>query len=238
MSRHVLITGGAGGIGWATAEAFLTRGDYVTILDVSEKVLAKRPDLEGIAKVACDVTNADELENVIEHVDTQNPIDVLVNNAGGGESRHILDADTSHWCTMLDLNMHGALHVAMAVAARMSERKVGVILNASSSGAIAGEPGMLAYETAKAGVLAMTRCLALELIDQNIRVCAVCPGNVATGTRGYRQVELGRLYDSKIPLGRSGRSEEVAEVYVYLASESSHVTGAVFIVDGGMLAWE
>ena len=112
-----------------------------------------------------------------------------------------------------------------------------MILNMSSSGGIAAEPGHAHYAASKAAILALTRAMAHDLGPRGIRVCALCPGDIDTYEWG--NVELARLYRSRIAAGRSGRPDEVAAVYLYLASDDArHLNGCAFVVDGGMLAWE
>jgi NAD(P)-dependent dehydrogenase (short-subunit alcohol dehydrogenase family) len=112
-----------------------------------------------------------------------------------------------------------------------------VILNMSSSGGIAAEPGHAHYAASKAGILALTRAMAHDLGPLGIRTCALCPGDM--DTYEWDNIELARLYRARIAAGRSGRAEEAAAVYLYLASDDArHLNGAAFVVDGGMLAWE
>jgi NAD(P)-dependent dehydrogenase (short-subunit alcohol dehydrogenase family) len=119
----------------------------------------------------------------------------------------------------------------------MTAHEGGVILNASSSDAIAAEPGMGPYAAAKAALLALTRAMAFELGPHRIRVCAVLPGE--TATHPWPDVELQRIYESRIAIGRSGRPDEIAAAYLYLASEDARsLNGVAAVVDGGMLAWE
>lgn len=165
------------------------------------------------------------------------PIDVLVNHAGIGPSRHTLAIATHEWDEVISVNLHGLFRVAQTVARGMVERRRGVILNMGSSGGIAAEPGHAHYAATKAAIISLTRAMAHDLGPHGVRVCVLCPGDVATYE--WDNVELARLYRSRIALGRSGEAEEVAAVYAFLASDDAqHLNGAAFIVDGGMLAWE
>jgi 3-oxoacyl-[acyl-carrier protein] reductase len=165
------------------------------------------------------------------------PIDILINHAGIGPSRHSLDITEEDWRLVLDTNFGGVFRVARCIAPRMAARGSGVILNMASSGAIATEPGHAHYAASKAAILALTRAMALDLGPQGIRVCALCPGDITTNE--WNNVEMARLYRQRIASGRSGRPEEVTAVYLFLASEAAlAITGSAFIVDGGMLAWE
>ena len=130
------------------------------------------------------------------------PIDVLLNHAGIGSSTHTLALEDAEWDEVLSINLTGIFRVGQEVARRMAERHAGVILNMSSSGAIAAEPGHAHYAASKAGVLALTRAMAQDLAPLGIRVCALCPGDIDTYEWG--NVELQRLYHSRIPAGRAG----------------------------------
>jgi 3-oxoacyl-[acyl-carrier protein] reductase len=119
----------------------------------------------------------------------------------------------------------------------MVARGAGVILNMASSGGIATEPGHAHYAASKAGVLALTRAMAHDLGPFGVRVCALCPGDV--GTHAWDNVELARLYRQRYAAGRPASAEEIAAVYLFLASGAAqNLNGSAFIVDGGMLAWE
>jgi NAD(P)-dependent dehydrogenase (short-subunit alcohol dehydrogenase family) len=141
------------------------------------------------------------------------------------------------WDEVIGINLTGIFVVAQVVARSMRERCGGVILNMSSTGGIAAEPGHAHYAASKAGILALTRAMAHDLAPHGIRVCAVCPG--AIDTFDWGNVEIQRIYEARIAAGRSGTADEVASVYLYLASDDARpLSGVAFIVDGGMLAWE
>jgi NAD(P)-dependent dehydrogenase (short-subunit alcohol dehydrogenase family) len=165
------------------------------------------------------------------------PIDICLNNAGVFPSSHILGLSEAEWDEVIGVNLTGMFRVAQGVARSMVARRSGVILNTSSSGAIAGEPGHAHYEASKAGILALTRAMSHDLQPYGVRTCALCPGQV--NTYKWDNLELQRLYEARIAIGRSAEPEEVASVHLYLASDdAAHLNGAAFIVDGGMLAWE
>ena len=242
--KTVFVTGGARprGMSHAAASAFLSEGASVFLFDrdaealsVAAGVLADQGPVESAAG---DVRSRADVEQAVDACESAlGPVDVLINHAGIGPSRHSLEMSERDWDDVVGINLTGIFLVASAVASRMAERGLGVILNMSSSGAIATEPGHAHYAASKAGILALTRAMAHDLGPRGIRVCALCPGDVDTHEWG--DVELARLYRLRIAAGRSGRPEEVAAVYTYLASEDArHLNGTVFIVDGGMLAWE
>jgi 3-oxoacyl-[acyl-carrier protein] reductase len=243
--KTVFITGAASerGIGFATAQRFLEGGAGVFLMDVNDRDLpdSARRLREGGADVYWRVgdvrSDADVDAALVECEVRLGPVDILVNHAGIGPSTHTLEISEHEWDHVLEVNLTGVFRVARRVATRMCDRGAGVILNMSSTAAIAAEPGHAHYAASKAGVLALTRAMAQDLEGTGVRVCAVCPGDIDTYEWG--NVELARLYRSRIPLGRSGRADEVAAVYLFLASDDArHLNGAAFVVDGGMLSWE
>jgi NAD(P)-dependent dehydrogenase (short-subunit alcohol dehydrogenase family) len=228
---------------YATARAFLDEGASVFLFDrdadnlrTSAATLAS--DGRRVGWRSGDVRRVADVEDAVGTCeDALGPVDILVNHAGIGQSRHTLEISEADWDEVLDINLTGIFNVARAVARRMAARGAGVILNMSSSGGIAAEPGHAHYAASKAGILALTRAMAHDLGPLGIRTCALCPGDMDTYEWG--NVELARLYRSRIAAGRSGRPEEAAAVYLYLASDDArHLNGAAFVVDGGMLAWE
>jgi 3-oxoacyl-[acyl-carrier protein] reductase len=240
----VFVTGGASprGMSYATAAAFLDRGASVFLFDVDGEGLARSAAALGergpVASMAGDVRSTEAVEAALDACDRElGGVDVLVNHAGIGPSSHTLDIGEAEWDEVIDTNLGGVFRVGRATGRRMVGRGAGVILNMSSTGAIAAEPGHAHYAASKAGILALTRAMAHELGPHGVRVCALCPGDIDTYDWG--NVEMARLYRSKIAAGRSGRPEEVAAVYLFLASDDArHLNGAAFVVDGGMLAWE
>jgi 3-oxoacyl-[acyl-carrier protein] reductase len=242
--RTVFLTGAANprGMGFATARAFLDEGARVFLFDADAGGLdAAVGDLSRHGTAAGrpgDVRSEDDVATALDACERElGPVDVLINHAGIGPSTHTLDISEGEWDEVIGVNLTGVFRVARQAARRMAERGRGVILNMSSTGGIAAEPGHAHYAASKAGILALTRAMAADLRPRGLRVCAVCPGDI--DTYEWPNVELARIYRSKIAANRSGRPEEVAAVYLYLASDDArHLNGAAFIVDGGMLAWE
>lgn len=243
--QTVFITGGANprGMSFATAKAFVGEGASVYLMDVNRDGIREAVrELAGsgghVDGRAGDVRAPDQVEAALEACERElGPIDVLVNHVGIGPSQHTLEISEDDWDEVIGTNLTGVFRVARSVGRRMVERGRGVILNMSSSGGIAAEPGHAHYAASKAGILALTRAMAHDLGPRGVRVCALCPGDIDTYEWG--NVELARLYRSRIAAGRSGTPDEVASVYLYLASQDArNLNGCAFIVDGGMLAWE
>ena len=216
------------------------------LFDLDEDALTtalSEVEVEGVAAAgSCafrgDVRSRAEVLSAVEECESQlGPVDILLNHAGIGPSRHVLQITDDEWDEVIAINLTGAFTVAQVATASMMRVGGGVVINMSSTGGIAAEPGHAHYAATKAAILALTRAMALDLAPNGIRVCAICPG--AIDTFDFGNVEMQRIYESRIPAGRSGTADEVAAVYAYLASDDAkHITGAAFTVDGGMLAWE
>lgn len=243
QGKVVIVTGAAQGIGRAIAERFGSESAQVVAVDINGEVLTqtvtelREPGYE-IHSVVGDVgCKADAERSVAEALAMFGHIDVLVNNAGIGQSTSLLDITEGEWDRVLDTNLKGQFLMSQQVARYMVDAGGGVMINMSSTGGIASEPGHVHYGASKAGVILLTKGMALDLAPYNIRVCAVAPGQVAT--KPWGNVEWSRIYEDKIPMKRSACPEEIAAVFAFLASEdASYVTGSTFIVDGGLLAWE
>jgi 3-oxoacyl-[acyl-carrier protein] reductase len=186
-----------------------------------------------------DVTDPAAVNAAIEEAESRAPIDVLVNNAGIAMETSFLDITLEEWRRVLEVNLTGMFVVAQAVARRMAERRRGTILNMASKNAIDGEAGYAHYNASKGGVLMLTKTMALELAQFGIRVNAVAPG--------YLQTPMSEAIDSPafvrdfveryIPLGRPGKVDDVAPLFVFLAGEQAgFITGQVFVIDGGQLS--
>jgi len=242
--QTVFVTGGAHGIGLATATAFAREGASVFVLDraaelLPDAVAAVAERNGGRARGALgDVRSRSDVERAVETCERElGPIDVCINNVAFASSTHVLAITDEIWRRTVDTSLSGNFRVGQTIARRMAERRRGVIVSTSSTAAIASEPGHSAYGAVKAGVLALTRAMARELGSHGIRVCAICPGQI--DTYEWANLEFRRMYTAGIAAGRFGRPEEMASVFLYLASDDArHVNGAVFVADGGMLAWE
>jgi NAD(P)-dependent dehydrogenase (short-subunit alcohol dehydrogenase family) len=241
--RVVVLTGGAKGIGAVTAEAFADERARVAALDLDDagidKVVAAVSARGGeIVGLKADVTSAKDIQRALDTVLTRwGRVDVLVNNAGGFASMRALeDTPEAEWEAILRSNLTSAFLVSKAVLPVMKRQRAGRIVNLASVVARGGAVRVPAhYAAAKAGVIALTRMLALEVAEHGITVNAVAPGTTATDrVLAARTPEETARVAAAIPLGRLGQPDEIAQAILFLASDAAtFVTGAVLDVNGG-----
>jgi 3-oxoacyl-[acyl-carrier protein] reductase len=240
--RAALVTGAAGGIGVATVRALAAAGAAVLALDLDAAaldVLAAGRSAGGgdVVPLAADVTDAAAVGRAVDAAMRRwGRIDVLVNNAGIVRDATLEKVTDEDWERTLNVNLRGAMVCARAVVPHMRAAGAGRILSAASVVARMGNYGQTAYSAAKAGIIGMTRSWARELGPLGITANAVAPGFIDTPmVRGVPEKVVARFLD-RLPARRLGRPEEVAGVYVFLASDlASFINGAVVGVDGGML---
>ncbi|HET9985903.1 MAG TPA: glucose 1-dehydrogenase [Longimicrobiales bacterium] len=241
--RVALVTGGAAGIGAMTARTFAREGACVVVADVDEaRGSALAADLEAGGGRAffqrLDVTDAEEVDRAVAaSLSRFGSLDVLVNNAGIVADARLVKLTPEQWQRVIDVNLKGVFLCGQAAArAMIGGGRGGVILNASSVVGLYGNFGQTNYVATKAGVIGMTRSWARELGRHGIRVNAVAPGFIATEILREMPEKVLAGMRERTPLGRLGEPRDVANAYLYLASDlASFVTGAVLSVDGGLV---
>ena len=239
-AKRVLITGGASGIGAATAARFLDEGSVVCILDrdanARAKIAKELPDLAGALEA--DVSNLKQVKAAFaEAIRLMGGVDVLINNAGISIRHNFLDITPAEWDKVIAVNLTGVFYVAQTAAKHMMERGSGVILQTASTNGVMGYPFYADYNATKAGVIELTKSMALELAPK-VRVCAVAPGYVLTPMQRaeYTDAMLEEV-NQKIPLRRHAQPEEIAALFAFLASDDAqNMTGHVYTCDGGETA--
>jgi len=239
-AKRILITGGASGIGAATAARFLDEGSAVCILDCDpggrKRILHDLPDLAGV--LDADVSSLKHVQAAFaQAVELMGGVDVVVNNAGISIRHNFLDITPEEWDRVIAVNLTGVFYVAQVAARHMMERGSGVILQTASTNGVMGYPYYADYNATKAGVIELTKSMALELAPK-VRVCAVAPGYVLTPMQRaeYTDAMLERV-NRKIPLRRHATPEEIAALFAFLASDdAAYMTGHVFTCDGGETA--
>ncbi|HUO74539.1 MAG TPA: SDR family oxidoreductase [Solirubrobacteraceae bacterium] len=239
MSRRVVVTGGAKGIGRAITEKFAALGDDVIALGRDEAALNS---LRNVATAVCDVTDEDAVTRTFSEIAH---VDVLVNNAGIAESAPLAKTSLTTWCRHFDVNVTGPFLCMRAVVPGMRERKDGAIITVASTAGRIGVPYTSAYTASKHAAVGLTRAVASELAGSGVRVNAVCPTFVRTDltTRaiariveatGRTEAESERALANQSPLGRLLEPDEVADAVVFLASPAAHaITGQALVIDGG-----
>jgi len=239
-TKRILITGGASGIGAATAARFLEEGSAVCVLDRDSEAREKiARDLPGLARVlAADVSNLQQVQAAFaEAIQVIGGVDVVINNAGISIRHNFLDITPAEWDKVIAVNLTGVFYVAQTAARHMMELGSGVILQTASTNGIMGYPFYADYNATKAGVIELTKSMALELAPK-VRVNAVAPGYVLTPMqRAEYTDEMLAEVNRKIPLRRHAQPEEIAALFAFLASDDAkYITGHVYTCDGGEIA--
>ncbi|WP_230940207.1 SDR family NAD(P)-dependent oxidoreductase [Burkholderia pseudomultivorans] len=241
-NKVAIVTGGASGIGAATARAFAREGARVVIADLADngaELAAELIDQGGHALyVQTDVTDSDDVQELIARtVQVYGRVDVMFANAGVAIDNRIDSLDEAAWKKTLDINLTGVYLCNKYAIQQMLKQGGGTIVNCGSIHSHVGKSGVTAYAAAKGGVKLLTQTLAIDYGQQNIRVNAVCPGYIDTPLLKNMSQDTKRALVALHPMGRLGRAEEVANAVLFLASdEASFVNGSSLLVDGGYTA--
>lgn len=240
--RVALVTGAgsADGIGMACARALAAAGARVAISATTERIFRRLAELDGAGThaVTADLTRQADVERLLAEVEARlGPVDILLNNAGMVQSGHdqepalLQDTSDEAWMHGLDINLTSAFRLTRAVLPGMVERGHGRIVQMSSvTGPLVGIAGAATYAAAKAGMLGLTRALALEVAARGVTVNCIAPGWIQTESSSPDEITAG----CHTPVGRPGRPQEVAHAALFLAAdEASYVTGQLIVVDGG-----
>jgi 3-oxoacyl-[acyl-carrier protein] reductase len=243
-NKHILVTGGASGLGHEIARQFGDSGATLSIFDYDEKGLNKvasefQAAGYNVNPFVVDVSNYEAVEDCVARAESIAPIDVLVNNAGICLVTPFLEITREEWNRTIDINLSGAFYMAQAVCRYMAKRKNGSVLNMSSKNGLDGEFGHAHYNASKAGLILLTKTMAIELAHLNINVNAICPGYVR-GPMNYDVDDdafVEEFTKRYIPFNRTGLVTDVAPIFLFLSHEMSrYITGQTFVIDGGQLA--
>ena len=245
MSKVILVTGSAKGIGASCIKKFALEGYNVIIHYLKSEKRAnelenwvKENTSSKVLTVQCDITKEEEIQNMIQKiVEKFDHIDVLVNNAALEITTEFQNKTKQDFLSTLDTNLVGTFLVSKYVSKFMLENKKGNIVNITSNNAINQyDPSTLEYDASKAGIIGFTKSLAKEIASRNILVNAVAPGFIETNMTDVLKDDVKQEIAKNIPLKRMGTTQDVANVVKFLASDdSSYITGQVINVDGGML---
>jgi len=238
-----IVTGAARGLGRAIAETLAQSGAKVACVDVKAELLAETVSaIQAAGGTAmawtCDVTDSERVSAVVEEVATTwGGVHILVNNAGITKDTLIMRMKDEQWDAVIGINLRGTFLFTRTASRYLMKAERGRIINIASVSGITGNPGQANYSASKAGIIGLTRTVAKELAGRNITVNAVAPGFIATEMTAALREEIVAEVKKRIPLGRMGQPQDVADAVLFLASPAADfITGHVLTVDGGLTA--
>ena len=240
--KVAVVTGAARGIGQAIAKRLAQEGADVAICDLQVEWLAETAGIvEGLGRkalpLAVDVGNGEQVNACIgEVLNVFGKVDIMVNNAGITKDTLLVRMSDEDWDAVLRVNLKGTFLFSRAVAKPMMKARSGAIVNIASISGVIGTPGQANYAASKAGVIALTKSTANELAARGVRANAIAPGFISSKMTDALSEDVRKQYLARIPLGRFGSVEDIADAVVFLASErSSYLTGQTLHVNGGMV---
>ena len=243
--KTCIVTGASRGLGRAMAIALGEAGANVAAIARSENALEETANVirslgRRAISVRCNLRDSDSIAAMVNHVLAEfGQIDVLVNNAGGGDFKPLVEMSDDQWHRIIDLNLSATFRVCRAVGPHMIKRRQGKVINMSSMYGLIGEKNVTAYCASKGAVIQFTRALALEWAEHNIAVNVLAPGYIYTERTSsvFDNPALGAPLIERIPMGRVGQPKDLGPLIVYLASDASDfMTGSVIVIDGGQTA--
>jgi len=242
QDKIALITGGASGIGLATAKKLSQYGAIIIIadqnIDNKEKAMNALQTNDNLF-LQVDVSKPESVTNMIkEIINKYNRIDILIHSAGIGVEKLFLETTTNEWNKIINIDLSGTFYCAQACAKEMVKQQYGRIVSLASTAGIRGGTGRAAYGATKGGVIALTKVMAVELAQYNITVNALAPGAIETElVAKMHSAETRKVYKASIPMNRYGTPEETANAAIFLASDNAkYITGQILGVDGGFLS--
>jgi len=237
-----LVTGGAQGIGYASAEALLEDGAKIILADINEDaVMAAAEKLgQGTVAMVCDMGDTAQIDAMFDAIAKDHgPVSILVNNAGVAMPNDMFDTSIEDFKRVIDINLTGTFHAIQRATKMMVDHKIeGAVVNMSSINAVVSIPTIPAYCASKGGVMQLTKATALALAPHNIRVNAVGPGSIDTAMLAGVNADPDAMAKvmSRTPLKRIGTPREIGDVVAFLASsKASYITGETIYVDGGRI---
>ncbi len=242
-NQNAIVTGAGRGIGYAIAVRLASEGARVACVSRSEENAKRTADELNAARsdsakaYAVDVADRAAVQKIGPQIlEEFGQIDILVNNAGVTRDALAMRMSIEDWDIVINTNLRGAFNFTQAILRSMVKRRSGRIINISSVIGLIGNAGQTNYAASKAGLIGLTKSLARELASRNITVNAVAPGFITTNMTAGLSDEIKNTIQSKIPLGKTGTPEDIANAVAFLASvEASYITGQVLCVDGGIV---